>query len=137
VAVSPGRATVPAWAAPAATVLAGVAALTVVGLVDPNQAGNYPSCPVRSLTGLYCPGCGSLRALHALSHLHLGQAVGLNPLAMVMLPVVAVLWGRWAARCLGRGGPPRAAPRAIWTLLGLVVAFTIARNLPAGAALAP
>ncbi len=136
VAVSPGRA-LQAWAAPAASVVAAGTALAVVALVDPNQAGHYPSCPFLSVTGLYCPGCGSLRAVHALSRLDLGRAVSLNPLAMVLLPVVAMLWARWAARCLGRGGPPRAAPRAIWALFGVVVAFTVARNLPAGAALAP
>ena len=36
-------------------------------MVDPNQPGHYPTDPFLAITGLYCPGCGTLRALHALA----------------------------------------------------------------------
>ena len=36
---------------------------------DPNAADSvYPGCMFNALTGLYCPGCGTTRALHALAH---------------------------------------------------------------------
>lgn len=127
----------PNWALPVASMAVVGAGCAVVGLVDPNRSGLYPTCPVLAVTGLYCPGCGSLRAVYALLHLHPGTALGLNALAVAMVPVLMVLWSRWAARCVGRGSPRRAAPHAIRALLGFVVAWTVARNLPIGVALAP
>lgn len=47
----------------------------------------YPQCPVKWLTGLDCPGCGSARALHALLHGELGAAFRFNP----WLPVVCLV----------------------------------------------
>ena len=38
------------------------------------------------LTGLACPGCGSLRALHQLTHGHFGEALRLNPMLVMALP---------------------------------------------------
>jgi hypothetical protein len=49
-----------------------------------------PGCQFRRLTGLQCPGCGMTRATYAVLHGHFGQAFGLNPLGMVLLPVALV-----------------------------------------------
>ena len=41
----------------------------VLQRVDPNAAGSpLPGCVFYQFTGLYCPGCGMTRALHALVH---------------------------------------------------------------------
>ena len=124
--------------APLATAGAALAAATYVGLVDPNQSGHYPTCPFLAITGDYCPGCGSLRAVHALAHGDVGAAVGLNVLTVVGLVVVAGFWGLWAVRCWR--GQPRTRVAPAWTLylaLGAVVVFWIVRNLTVGEALAP
>ena len=42
----------------------GVAVLFFV--LDPNKHEIFPRCLFHSLTGGYCPGCGSQRALHSL-----------------------------------------------------------------------
>ncbi|MGH9578069.1 MAG: DUF2752 domain-containing protein, partial [Terriglobales bacterium] len=68
---------------------------------NPATAGFYPICPFLSLTGWYCPGCGSLRALHQLLHGNLGAAFDLNPLLVVALPFVAI---EILARLLNRPG---------------------------------
>jgi hypothetical protein len=123
---------------PLATAGAALAATTYVGLVDPNQSGHYPTCPFLAVTGYYCPGCGSLRAVHALTHGDVAAAVGLNVLAVVGIVVVAVLWGLWLLRSWR--GQPRARVAPAWTLylaLGAVVVFWIVRNLTIGEALAP
>ena len=125
------------WLAPALVAAGALGAGLYVAAVDPSEAGHYPTCPIRALTGLACPGCGSTRAMHALAHLDLGAAVGYNVLAVAALPVLALMWFRWTARRLGHGAPPRAAPRAIWALAAVVVGFTVLRNLPPGAPLAP
>jgi hypothetical protein len=49
-------------AAPAAVAAGALAAAALVHVVDPNDSGNYPTCPFLALTGRFCPGCGSLRA---------------------------------------------------------------------------
>ncbi|HZE34001.1 MAG TPA: DUF2752 domain-containing protein [Actinoallomurus sp.] len=110
-----------------------------VALVDPNHAGHYPTCPFYAVTGYYCPGCGSLRMIHALAHGHVAEAFGRNPLAFVTLPILGYLWARWtvAAR---RGRPLQAKilqPWAIIVFAVVIVVFWVLRNLPAGHALAP
>jgi hypothetical protein len=124
--------------APLASAGAALAAATYVGLVDPNQSGHYPTCPFLAITGYYCPGCGSLRAVHALAHGDVGAAVGLNVLTVVGLVVVAGFWGLWVVRSWR--GQPRTRVAPAWTLylaLGAVVVFWIVRNLTIGEALAP
>lgn len=117
-----------------ATATAGVGLLAVR---DPHRHGSYGFCPLLALTGLFCPFCGGLRAVNDLTHGRLVDAVSSNSLIVLGSPVAAVvlawvLWRQW------RGTPPPAAPRWLtWTLLAVVVAFGVARNLPWGAALAP
>ena len=111
--------------------------LGFVAAVDPNQPGHYPTCPFLWLTGWYCPGCGSLRAVHALTHLDVGTALARNPLTVVFVGVLAVLWASWLNRSV-TGRPRRVAPAwTLWALLGVVCVFWVARNLPGMEWLAP
>ena len=125
---------------PPALVAAGaLAAVGLVGLVDPGEPGRYPTCPFLAATGAYCPGCGSLRALHALAHGRVGEAVGLNALLVLLaVPVLVGIWAAWLRR--SAAGRPRASlapPGPLWAFLAAVVAFAVVRNLPVGAPLAP
>jgi hypothetical protein len=125
-------------AGPVGMLAAGVAAFAVVALVDPNQPGHYPTCPFFALTGHFCPGCGSLRAMHALTNGDLAGAAGLNVLAVASLPVLAVIWLRWVRRSwsgTSRGHPAPAV--LVWAVAAGVILFALVRNLPFGAALAP
>ncbi|MBE1536541.1 DUF2752 domain-containing protein [Actinomadura algeriensis] len=124
--------------APAGMLLAAAAAAAYVGAIDPNEQGNYPTCPFLALTGYQCPGCGALRTIHALAHARIGEAISLNVFAVVMLLVLAFFWIRWTvARVRDRPHRTKAAPAwAIWTFLGFVLAYWLVRNLPFGAALA-
>ncbi len=130
-----------ALAGPVAVGIAAAAALALVAAVDPKVPGHYPTCPFLSLTGWYCPGCGSLRGLHALAHGRLGEVVDHNALlVLVALPMVAGGWARWLWRSAGHRGRRRSRPTpvaAIRALLGVVLAFWLVRNLPLGVALAP
>ncbi len=123
---------------PLVLVGAAAVAVTVVALVDPSEPGHYPTCPFLALTGLYCPGCGSLRAVHALAHGHLVTAAGFNALSLATLAILALMWLRWARRSWKGTGRTRPAPAAwLWAFLVVVVAFGLVRNLPFGASLAP
>jgi hypothetical protein len=102
---------------------------------DPNQGG-FPACPLYTLTGVLCPGCGSQRGLHALLTGDLLGAFGANALMVLALPVLLYAYVAWTNRAFGSGAMPalRMPARA---LLVVVLAFTVVRNLPFGAALAP
>lgn len=124
--------------APLGTAVAALGATAYVGMVDPNESGHYPSCPFLALTGYYCPGCGSLRAVHDLAHGHLGAALGRNVLTVAGIVLLAAIWVRWLRR--EWQGRPRTTVAPAWTMhLMLVVAlvFWLLRNLPVGASLAP
>jgi len=121
-------------------IVAAAAALgtAYVASVDPNQPGHYPLCPTYALAGIYCPGCGMLRATHDLAHLDVAGAFARNPLAVPMYLGIAWLFTRWVvARWRGeqlRWDPPTWLP---WVLAVGFVAFTVARNLPGWTWLSP
>jgi len=111
--------------------LLGLGAFALLRQVDPNVAGNpLPPCPFHTLTGLFCPGCGSTRCLYALTHLDLTGALAMNPLLVVSLPPLALLVlhgaGLLPRQLLGLAAS-LANPR-LW--LVLLPGFAFLRNLP-------
>ena len=112
-----------AWAG--AAVFAGLFTLTAI--VSPEQPGHYPACPFRALTGLACPGCGSLRALHDLAHGHVAAALTHNAMLVTMLPVAMAAWLRVVT------GKTSARPNPRWlgpAVLVVLAIWTVIRNLP-------
>lgn len=127
------------FAAPAAQLLGVGAAFAYVGAVDPNRPGHYPVCPLLRFTGIYCPGCGGLRCAHAVVHGDLAEALHDNAFAVALFAGFAVFWVWSLVRAVRRrpvAGPPLRAWHW-WAIGGAVLAFTVVRNLPFGAALAP
>ena len=121
-----------ALAGPGGMAAVALAAALLVRQVDPHEPGHYPPCPFRALTGLFCPGCGTLRAAHAALHGDLAGAVDMNVLAVLAVPVVLASWVAWLRRAAT--GRPRTwlAPPWFPAAVGVVVvAFWVARNVPA------
>jgi hypothetical protein len=115
-----------------------VTSFGIIALVDPNKPGRYPTCPFLAVTGHWCPGCGSLRAIHALSQGEVGAAFGLNVLTVAALPLLAIVWFRWTRRRWNGTSPRRLVhPAYLWSVLVIEIVFWVVRNLPMGAALAP
>jgi hypothetical protein len=101
-------------------------------LFDPATSGIFPPCPLRYLTGWYCPGCGSLRAIHQLLHGNLRAAWAMNPLTVVLLPFLSYgLISSVLFEFRGRG-LPEPFLRAVWirALCAAIILFGIVRNLP-------
>lgn len=71
--------------------LAGLLGGGILYCWNPTEVAFIPRCPFRMWTGWQCPGCGTLRGLHALLHLRLAEAWQLNPFMVVSLPLLAVL----------------------------------------------
>jgi hypothetical protein len=117
-----------------------IGVLTLVGILGviyrfpPAEHAFYPQCLFHALTGCYCPGCGTLRAVHHLLHGQIAAAMHANALAMMSL----VLCLGFLAYRAGRAGAIRLTmlsgltlPTAyVWAALGIVVAFGVVRNLP-------
>ena len=136
----PGRSISPRVAY-AGLALLGLAGLAVLYAVDPRNPGSYPICPFLGLTGCYCPGCGTLRALHRLMFGDVSGALGYNPLTVLSLPFVAYSFAAAALRAFDLPAPRPLFLRSrwIWALLAAILLFWALRNLPAGplTALAP
>lgn len=57
-------------------------------MFNPIDYGWMPRCLIRQLTGLSCPGCGLLRAVHAAAHGRMAEAVAYNYWLLLVLPYV-------------------------------------------------
>jgi Protein of unknown function (DUF2752) len=124
--------------APLASAAVALAATGYLAAVDPNQPGHYPLCPFRYVTGYACPGCGSLRAVHDVATGQPLAALQRNPLTVAAVPFVVVMWLLWIRRAATGSGRRWAAPAwLLWTLLGLVLAFWLLRNMPGFGFLGP
>lgn len=123
---------------PAVYAVGTAAFLGVAHVVDPNVPGQYPTCPWLLLTGTWCPGCGTLRASHALTEGDLATAFARNPFTVLALAAMAVGWVAYARR-QWRGVPrTRAAPAwLLWALFWAILAFWVLRNVPGWTWLSP
>lgn len=124
----------------AATLVVGLVLLSLLAIRPPAELA-VPVCPLHWATGLHCPGCGSLRAVHFLLQGDWQSALRHNLLAVVMMPLVVVLLMAEMVAAFGRRFPVRIhlSGYATWMLLAVILLFAIMRNLPAQpfSALAP
>jgi hypothetical protein len=103
----------------------------VLFLFNPAQNGFYPLCLFYQSTGLLCPGCGSLRAIHQLLHGNLVVAMHYNLLLVLCLPFGAWYGARFGiAKWKGEQFHFHVPNAALWSGLVLLLIFGILRNLP-------
>jgi len=104
--------------------------LAILYWFNPAQNGFYPRCGLYQATGLLCPGCGSLRALHQLLHGNLAAAFRLNALLVLSLPFLTWLAGVFTLRKLQhRPADLIVRPVWFWTGFAILLLFGIGRNL--------
>jgi Protein of unknown function (DUF2752) len=125
--------------APALTIGGLALATLALHVRDPHSPYSWGMCPSAAL-GLSCPGCGGLRAVNDLTTGHVAAAASSNLLLVLAIPFAVVALGLWAYDSW-RGTPAtipwRRLKPLVPLLLAVVLAFTVARNLTAGAWLAP
>ncbi len=101
---------------------------------DPSKEFFFIGCPLKSLTGLECAGCGVQRAFHELLHGNWRSAFLLNPLFILLLPVLILfiltsffrshplvnhLYGIFFGR------------KALFVLIVIILVFSLFRNTAA------
>jgi hypothetical protein len=116
--------------------LAGVAGMSgaafAVAYFNPTTAGFFPVCPLLSLTGLACPGCGMTRGLHALLHGDVSGALGYN----LLLPAILFFFGYlfvslFLTFARGRGLNFKLFNgKVLWGFFAFALVFSVVRNLP-------
>jgi hypothetical protein len=123
-----------ALAAPVAVAAGAGLGCAAILLADPTTAGGLPlpACPVRSLLGIDCPGCGGQRMIFSLLHGHLTAAAHYNAVLLAALPLILLAWAgwvrnRWQGRPSGGWAHRRWAPAVVLTVLGL---WFVVRNIP-------
>lgn len=104
-----------------------------IAVADPTNPDNIlPVCPTRSLFGVVCPGCGSLRMIYSLLRGDLASAVRYN--AVGVLVILLVLWS-WTAGLVGRFQDRRIRTWEHWRWSAVIAAvvvlvWAVVRNLP-------
>lgn len=109
-----------------------VSASTTVWYFDPSKSNFFPVCPLFSLTGFACPGCGLTRGFHALFHGDLYTAVDFNALTPLFALIFAFLVASLVSVAVRGKGLVRlsASPAYLFGFLILLLTFGVFRNLP-------
>ena len=86
--------------------------LTLSGVFAVIVVERLPFCPMATVLGIPCPGCGLTRATLALLHGDVRGALALHPLVFVLAPLFALAIAS-AAISYVRGPSPRQKPN-LW-----------------------
>ena len=111
-----------------------IAGIYIYSSYNPEEYRFFPKCPVYTLTGYKCPGCGSQRAFYHLFHGNISAAFTYNPLMMLILPYI--FSGIYLEYIDGKTNPRTLCLRNLlfnkWAALVLAViiaGYTIMRNI--------
>jgi hypothetical protein len=91
-------------------------------------------CPTLALFGIDCPGCGGLRATHALANGDIASALDHNALFVVLVPVLVAMWAMWTYRAWTGVTPALTRRREVvartapMIALIVVMLFAVIRN---------
>lgn len=123
-------------------------AATFIGLVNPSTSNAYPLCPTQAILGVDCPGCGGLRCIHELMNGNIGAALDQNLVLVFLLPIILIAFAAAIAkRIKGQQTIESSYSSAfvsefkglgisvnqkllMYILIGIVIVYTVARNLP-------
>ena len=111
-----------------------VFAATLFYIYNPADTDYFPKCPFLKLTGFYCPGCGSQRALHQILHGNLLSAMKLNVLLVLSIPFLIyhqiIKLNRYFGSFAGNIKSVFYSSNFTYAVLILVILFWLCRNIP-------
>ena len=111
-------------------------ALSILGYLyfkyDPINNLLFPKCPLYATTGLYCPGCGSQRATHALLHFDIKDVFLSN---FLFLPAIILIMYHYATKVINsilQTNYKSILDKSKAPIVVLIIAllFWVLRNLP-------
>jgi hypothetical protein len=111
------------------SITAAGAILLLYFFVEPRN-GNLPKCLFHELTGLYCPGCGGQRSLHALLNGHVLTAISYNLLFVLLLPLLVYFLFRFVSGKKYKASSFIYKAGFSFVIAIVVVSFWILRNIP-------
>lgn len=103
----------------------------MVYLILGKKFGFYLSCPIHTLFGVYCPGCGITRMLHAIITLDFYKAFRYNPLLFILFPFFVYLFIDMIIKERKNKRPIlKKIPEIIWVILIIIlIIYAILRNI--------
>lgn len=109
-----------------------IGAAVLFFVLDPNKNALFPRCLFHSITGAYCPGCGSQRALHSLLHFDFAGVLNYN---ILFLPAALLVLYHYVHPLLNRLFSWKLPnlfylKNTPWIILVVVLVFWVLRNLP-------
>ncbi len=115
-------------------VIIGIGIIVLLSLYyfsNPSEVNYFPKCPFYWLTGFYCPGCGSQRALHHLLHFDIINTIDHNALYIVGLSTIAY---NVSVNAMNKFGNKiyynyLYHPKTPLIIGGLIIVFWILRNI--------
>jgi hypothetical protein len=112
------------------SLLTGVVVLAgLLYIFDPAVCKLFPPCPFYAITGFYCPGCGSQRALHDILHLNLAGAIANN--LLVIPAIIIIIYHLLYLTIKPKHQNILYYNSTPWIILGIIIVFWILRNIPA------
>ena len=111
--------------------------LLLIGyLILGNYFHIYIDCPIKKITGWYCPGCGITRMLISLLKLDFYQAFRYNALLFISLPII--LFFLIESIITKKEPLYNKIPTKVWVLVIVIfLVYGILRNIPFFDFLAP
>ncbi len=109
-----------------------VSLMVIIYRFNPLEHGWYPPCVFHKFTGLYCPGCGSARAIHSLLHGNFMNAADHNFLMVLFTPYILFHFiTAYLEKIFNIFFPYYLIPESwLWGIMGLFIFYWIIRNIP-------
>lgn len=101
-------------------------------IINPSEVNFMPRCPLYSTTGVYCPGCGSQRALHDFLHLDLTGVIRHNVLFLLGILVLLYHFFVESMQAFTKKKVTNVLyhPKTPFIFLVIILIYWVLRNLP-------
>lgn len=93
---------------------------------DPTHSRWAPKCPFWLVTGYYCPGCGSQRAIHSFLNGHIWEGIQYN---YILLPSLLYVLALIVFPKEGKIHSALSSSMACWVILSVFLLWWVVRNL--------